>query len=102
MDNGLPQVVLYVYNIYLENRDSDNCAQLLEKEFNKIYGIKHWMMGMIAILIVWNLWIFMMLMMIALVMIMMSPIRMSIFAEWIGNAIAHQKGKIDFVRSINV
>ena len=40
MEIGLPQVVLYLYNVYLENKDSDNCAQLLEKEFNKIYGIK--------------------------------------------------------------
>jgi hypothetical protein len=40
MEIGLPQVVLYLYNVYLENKDSDNCAQLLEEEFNKIYGIK--------------------------------------------------------------
>ena len=40
MEIGLLQVVLYLYNVYLENKDSDNCAQLLEKEFNKIYGIK--------------------------------------------------------------
>jgi len=52
MEIGLPQVVLYLYNVYLENKDSDNCAQLLEKEFNKIYGTKCWMMGMIAILLV--------------------------------------------------
>ena len=40
MEIGLPQVVLYLYNVYLEYKDSDSCAQLLEKEFNKIYGIK--------------------------------------------------------------
>ena len=40
MEIGLPQVVLYLYIFYLENTDSDNCAQLLEKEFNKIYSIK--------------------------------------------------------------
>ena len=40
MEIGLPRVVLYLYNVYLENKDSDNCAQLLEKEFNKIYGTK--------------------------------------------------------------
>ena len=40
MEIGLPKVVLYLYNVYLENEDSDNCAQFPEKEFNKIYGIK--------------------------------------------------------------
>ena len=40
MEIGLPQVVLYLYNVYLENKDSGNCAQSLEKEFNKIYVIK--------------------------------------------------------------
>jgi hypothetical protein len=33
-------VVLYLYNVYLENKDSDTCAQLLEREFNKIYAIE--------------------------------------------------------------
>ena len=32
----------------------------------------------------------------------MFLISMSIFAEWIWSAIEHQKGKIDFVRSINI
>ena len=40
--------------------------------------------------------------MIALGMIVMSPPSMSIFAEYIGSAHTHQKGKIDFVRSINI
>jgi hypothetical protein len=40
MEIGLPQVVRYLYNVYLENKNSDNCAQLLEEEFNKINGIK--------------------------------------------------------------
>ena len=40
MEIGLPQVVRYLYNVYLEKKDSDSCAQLLEKEFNKIYGIE--------------------------------------------------------------
>ena len=35
MENGLPQVVLYLYNVYLENKDSDNCAKLLEKEIQQ-------------------------------------------------------------------
>ena len=32
--------IVHLYNVYLENKDSGNCAQLLEKEFNKTYGIK--------------------------------------------------------------
>jgi hypothetical protein len=40
MEIGLPQIVRYLYNVYLENKDSDNCAQLLEEDFNTIYGIK--------------------------------------------------------------
>ena len=32
--------MLHLFNIFHENKDSDNCAQLLEKEFIKIYGIK--------------------------------------------------------------
>ena len=31
---------LHLFNVFRENKDSDNCAQLLEKEFNKIYGTK--------------------------------------------------------------
>ena len=40
MELRSPQIVRYLYNVYLENKGSDNCGQLLEKEFNKIYGIK--------------------------------------------------------------
>jgi hypothetical protein len=32
--------VRYLYNVYLENKDSGNCAQLLEEEFNKMCGTK--------------------------------------------------------------
>ena len=32
--------MLHLFNIFRENKDSDNCAQLLEKEFNKMYGVK--------------------------------------------------------------
>jgi hypothetical protein len=41
-------------------------------------------------------------MMIALVMIKMSPTSMSIFVECIEFANTYQKGKIDFVRGINI
>ena len=32
--------MLYLYNVFLENKDSDNCAQLIEEEFNKMFCIK--------------------------------------------------------------
>ena len=32
--------MLHLYNVFLENDGSENCAQLLEEEFNKIFGIK--------------------------------------------------------------
>ena len=32
--------MLHLYNVFLENKDSDNCAQLIEEEFNKMFGIK--------------------------------------------------------------
>src|SRR3990170_5513826 len=31
--------VLYLYDVYLENKDSDNCAQLLEEEFYKMFDL---------------------------------------------------------------
>ena len=39
MELRLPHV-LHLYNVFCENMDSDNCAQVLEEEFNKMYGIK--------------------------------------------------------------
>ena len=41
MEIGLPKVVLYLYNVYLENEDSDNCAQLLEEELHRMLGITY-------------------------------------------------------------
>src|SRR3989337_1951448 len=35
----LPQMV-YLYNVFLENDGSENCAKVLEEEFNKMFGIK--------------------------------------------------------------
>jgi hypothetical protein len=32
--------ILYLYNVFLKNKDSENCAQLIEEEFNKMFGIK--------------------------------------------------------------
>jgi hypothetical protein len=31
--------VLYLYDVFLENMYSDNCAQLLEEEFNKMFNV---------------------------------------------------------------
>ena len=32
--------ILRLYKVFRENRDSDNCAQVLEEEFNKMHGTK--------------------------------------------------------------
>ena len=32
--------VLYLYDVFLENDGSKNCAKVLEEEFNKMFGIK--------------------------------------------------------------
>jgi hypothetical protein len=32
--------VLYPYDVYLENKDSDNCAMMIEEKFNRMFGIK--------------------------------------------------------------
>ena len=33
--------VLHLFNIYHENKDSDNCAQVLEEEIYKMFGTKY-------------------------------------------------------------
>ena len=40
MEIVFPRIARYLYDVYLENKYSGNFAQLLEEEFNKIYGIK--------------------------------------------------------------
>jgi hypothetical protein len=32
--------VLYLYDVYLENKDSDNCAMMIKEEFYRMFGIK--------------------------------------------------------------
>ena len=32
--------LLHLFNVFRENKDSDNCAQLLEEEYNKVFGTK--------------------------------------------------------------
>ena len=41
MELGLHHITDYIYNIFLENDGSENCAQLLEEEVNKMFGIKY-------------------------------------------------------------
>ena len=40
MELRLPRM-LHLYDVFLENMDSDNCAQLLEEEFNKMFNVSH-------------------------------------------------------------
>ena len=35
----LPHII-HLYNVFLENDGAENCAQLIEEEFNKMFGIK--------------------------------------------------------------
>ena len=34
-------IIDHLYNIFLENVGSENCAQLLEEEVNKMFGTKY-------------------------------------------------------------
>jgi hypothetical protein len=38
MELRLPHM-LHLYDVFLENKDSDNCAQFLEEEFNKMFNV---------------------------------------------------------------
>ena len=40
MELSLPHT-LHLFNIFLENDGSENCAQLLEEEVNKMFGTKY-------------------------------------------------------------
>ena len=40
MELSLPHT-LYLLNIYRENKDSDNCAQVLDEECIKMFGTKY-------------------------------------------------------------
>ena len=44
--------MLHLFNVFRENKDSDNCAQLLEEECIKMFGTIFLMMSMIAMLLV--------------------------------------------------
>ena len=32
--------IIHLYNVFRENDGKENCAQLVEEEFNKMFGIK--------------------------------------------------------------
>ena len=49
MELRLHNIIDHLYNIFLENDGSENCAQLLEEEVNKMFGTKYLMMSMIVI-----------------------------------------------------
>ena len=40
MELNVPHM-LHLFNIFRENKDSDNCAQLLDEECNRMFGIKY-------------------------------------------------------------
>ena len=41
MELSLHHIIDHLYNIFLENDGSENCAQLLEEEVNKVFGTKY-------------------------------------------------------------
>ena len=41
MELRLHHIIDHLYNIFLENDGSENCAQLLEEEVNKTFGTKY-------------------------------------------------------------
>ena len=41
MELRLHHIIDHLYNIFLENDGSENCAQFLEEEVNKMFGTKY-------------------------------------------------------------
>ena len=41
MELRLHHVIDHLYDIFLENNGSENCAQVLEEEVNKMFGTKY-------------------------------------------------------------
>ena len=41
MELRLHHIIDHLYNIFLENDGSENCAQLLEEEVSKMFGTKY-------------------------------------------------------------
>jgi hypothetical protein len=38
MEIVFPRIARYLYDVYLESKDSGNCAMMLEKEFHTMFG----------------------------------------------------------------
>ena len=36
-----PHHIVYLYNVFRENDGKENCAQLIEEEFNRMFGINY-------------------------------------------------------------
>ena len=99
---------LHLFNIFREYDGKDNCAQVLEEEFSKMFGTKYlndehdcnvFSMNSLNIhdandMQSHKLGV--------LCLMKMSPINMSIFVECIEFASTHQIGKIDFARGISI
>ena len=51
MELRLPHII-HLYDVFLENDGSENCAKVLEEEVNKMLGTKSLNEGMIAMLLV--------------------------------------------------
>ena len=73
--------MLHLFNIYHENKDSDNCAQVLEEECIRIFGIKSSNDEHDCNVVSMNSLNIQNLMIIAQVMTKMFLISMSLFAE---------------------
>ena len=44
--------MLHLFNVFHENKDSDNCAKVLEEECIRMFGTSFCIMSMTAILLV--------------------------------------------------
>ena len=101
MELRLPHII-HLYHVFLENDGSENCAQLIEEEFNKMFGIETFHYVHNCNVVSMNYMNIKMLMIISLVMTKMFLISMSIFMECIKFVKTCLIRMIDFVRSINM
>ena len=102
MELRLHHIIDHLYNIFLENDGSENCAQLLEEEVNKMFGTKYLNDEHDCNVVSVN----------SLNILKVNDDCTShdknvsykhvTFCGVVGGVFAHQKGKIDFVRSINI
>ena len=91
--------MLHLFNIFHENKDSDNCAKVLEEECIRMFGTKSLNDEHDCNVVSTNS---LNIHSTNVVMMKMSLISMSIFVECIEFASTHQIGKIDFARGISI